>query len=79
MVRLLKQLSNQPHLVDDYAEAFSREQCLSQACEDIMFLRAFTLAQVGFSFSRPHSSGLFGKAEATIQDCALNCNVGTSE
>lgn len=47
--------------------------------EDIMFLRAFTLAQVGFSFSRPHSSGLFGKAEATIKDCALNCNVGTSE
>ena len=86
MPRVLKQLKEQPDLVDKYVAAFAGEPALKQALAKFFLVlldKFFVIPagtcnlQVGFSFVRSHSSGLFEKSNATIRGVELNPEAGS--
>lgn len=78
MPRELKQLVETPDLQQKYTAAFLAESKLRTVWAFFFCGFLLSLCEVGFSFIRAHSEGLFAKGPATQLDMALNAEARVS-
>ena len=81
MPREITLLRKDPDLVAKYCASFGQEEKLKQAHTKLLVDSRFwhcmesLHGQVGFSFITAHSKDLFGRDEASLEDCNLNHEV----